>query len=41
LKHPYSTAFVARVFLDNIYKLHGLPGAIISDCDRVFTSKFW
>jgi len=41
LKHPYSTASVARVFLDNIYKLHGLPVAIISDRDRVFTSKFW
>jgi len=41
LKHPYSAASVARVFLDNIYKLHGLPVAIISDCDKVFTSKFW
>jgi hypothetical protein len=41
LKHPYSVASVARVFLDNIYKLHGLSVAIISDRDRVFTSKFW
>ena len=41
LKHPYSTTSVARVFLDNIYKLHGLPVAIIFDRDRVFTSKFW
>ena len=41
LKHPYSAASVARVFLDNIYKLHGLPVAIIFDRDRVFTSKFW
>ena len=40
LKHPYSAASVARVFLDNIYKLHGLPVAIISDHDRVFISKF-
>ena len=31
LKHPYSAASVARVFLDNIYKLHGLLVAIISD----------
>ena len=41
LKHPYSAASVARVFLDNIYKLHGLLVAIISYRDRVFTSKFW
>jgi transposase InsO family protein len=41
LKHPYSAASVAQVFLDNIYKLHGLPVAIIPDRDRVFTSKFW
>ena len=41
LQHPYSTVSVARVFLDNIYKLHGLPVAIIFDRDRVFTSKFW
>lgn len=27
--------------MDHIYKLHGLPVAIISDCDRVFTSRFW
>jgi hypothetical protein len=31
---------VAKLFMDNIYKLHGVPVAIISDCDRVFTSRF-
>lgn len=40
LKHPYSAASVARLFLDNIFKLHGLPVAIISDRDKIFTSKF-
>ena len=29
------------LFLDNIYKLHGLPQAIISDRDKVFTSLLW
>ncbi|KAJ3684806.1 hypothetical protein LUZ61_013970 [Rhynchospora tenuis] len=41
LSHPYSTASVAQVFLDNIYKLHGLPTSIISDRDPIFTSQFW
>ena len=29
------------LFLENIWKLHGLPSSIISDRDPVFTSKFW
>lgn len=41
LNHPFTAAKVARVYLDNVYKLHGLPKAIISDRDPVFTSKFW
>jgi len=32
---------VAKVFLNQVYRLHGLPTAIISDRDRIFTSKFW
>jgi hypothetical protein len=35
LKHPYSAASVAQVFLDNIVKLHGIPQSIISDRDRM------
>jgi hypothetical protein len=27
--------------MDNIYKLHGMPLAIISDRDRIFTSNLW
>nr|GEW55164.1 hypothetical protein [Tanacetum cinerariifolium] len=30
-----------KVFLDSIYKLHGLPESIISDRDKVFISAFW
>lgn len=41
LQHPFTAAKVALSFLDNIYKLHGLPKIIISDRDPVFTSKFW
>jgi hypothetical protein len=41
LRHPFTAESVAKLFLDHIYRLHGLPVAIISDRDRVFTSKFW
>jgi hypothetical protein len=38
LRHPFTAASMARLFLDNIYRLHGLPKSIISDRDRIFTS---
>ena len=31
----------ARLFLENIYKYHGLPNDIISDQGTRFISKFW
>ncbi|GJU21672.1 putative mitochondrial protein [Tanacetum coccineum] len=36
LSHPYSAIQVAQAFLDNIYKLHGLPKVIVNDRDKVF-----
>ena len=41
LSHPYSTPKVAKMFMDNRYKLHGLPASITSDRDPVFLSRFW
>lgn len=41
LSHPYTATEVAQAFLDNIYKLHGMPTTIISDRDPIFTSAFW
>ena len=32
---------LASLFLKEIYRLHGLPAEIISDRDKLFTSKFW
>jgi hypothetical protein len=41
MSHPYTALPVAQLYFNNIYKLHGLPEAIISDRDRVFTSALW
>ncbi|GJY35391.1 reverse transcriptase [Tanacetum coccineum] len=41
LSHPYTTSFVAQVFLDNVYKLHGLLSSIVSDRDVILLSNFW
>lgn len=41
LSHPYSASSVARLFLDNIFKLHGMPISIVNDRDPIFTSTFW
>ncbi|KAL0313078.1 UNVERIFIED_CONTAM: Transposon Ty3-G Gag-Pol polyprotein [Sesamum radiatum] len=41
LTHPFSAETVARIFMDHIYKLHGLPINIVSDRDKVFTGTFW
>ena len=31
----------AQIFIDNIFRLHGLLEVIISDQDPRFTGKFW
>lgn len=41
LSHPSSVITVGQAFLDNIYRLHGLPHSIVSDRDPVFISTFW
>lgn len=41
LAHAYTAMTVAQVFVEHVYKLHGLPKIIISDRDKVFTSNFW
>lgn len=31
LNHPYTASLVAQLFVDNIFKLHGMPHSIVSD----------
>ena len=41
LRHPFTPLSVAKAYLDNVYKLHGLRLSLVSNRDRVFTSKLW
>lgn len=41
LAHPFTALQVAQAYMDNVYKLHGLPKALISDRDMIFTSAVW
>jgi hypothetical protein len=38
LSHPFTPKHIVQVFIDNVFKLHGLPLAIITNRDRIFTS---
>jgi hypothetical protein len=40
LQHPFITATVAQIFMDNIFKLRGMPNSIVSDRDPTFTNNF-
>jgi transposase InsO family protein len=41
MAHPFTSLLVAKLYLSEVYKLHGLPATLISNRDLVFTSKLW
>ncbi|KAM1037554.1 hypothetical protein ACFX2C_032358 [Malus domestica] len=41
VREKYSLSRLAKLFISQIVKYHGVPINIISDRDPIFTSKFW
>lgn len=41
IQSTYKAVQIAHIFMQNVFKLHGLPKVIISDRDIKFTSTFW
>jgi hypothetical protein len=40
LQHPFTASMVAQIFMDQVFKLHGMPHFIVYDHDPTFTRKF-
>ena len=41
VKSTYKAINMVNIFMKEIFKLHGIPKAIITDRDAKFTSNFW
>ena len=41
MRTTYQAPDIARVFISEIVRLHGIPKNIISDRGSVFTGQFW
>jgi hypothetical protein len=40
LQNPFIASKVAQIFMDNIFKLHGMPHSTVSSKDPNFTNIF-
>lgn len=41
ISHPYTAVGIARIFFNQVFRLHGMPRSIVCDRDPTFTSAFW
>jgi hypothetical protein len=41
LQRPFTASIVAQLFMDQVFKLHGILHSIVSDHDPTFTNNFW
>ena len=41
LQHPFTASTMAQIFMDQVFKLHGMPHSMVFDRDPTFTSNFW
>ena len=41
VKYMYKTDAIAKIFMKDIFRLHGFPKAIVFDRDPKFTYNFW
>ena len=41
IKSMHKTDAIAKIFMKEIFRLHGFPKAIVSNRDPKFTSNFW
>jgi hypothetical protein len=41
VKSTYKEINISKIFMKEIFRLHGIPKMVISDIDVKFTSTFW
>ena len=41
VKCTHITIDIARIFIKEIFRLHGMPQVLVSDRDTKFNSNFW
>ncbi|KAA3479461.1 Transposon Ty3-G Gag-Pol polyprotein [Gossypium australe] len=41
LSHPFTIVTIAQLFMENVYKLHGMSDLVVSNMGKVFINTFW